>query len=390
MRRRWQIPQNMTEEQAEKRKREIEKSLEFHQKWIDDTENNHADPKDDFKRGTISFSDYEFAKDLYHYHYGMTEILKQGYLYPGELPDDLLKKYFPYITVSSDDLPDYVCFDLETTGLGSDSSIIDIGAVKVRNGKIVDTFSSLVRSPLLIPRNITALTGITIDENIKAPVASDVLPKFIEFIGKDTLVGHNIKTFDCPILKRHCDKIGVTVTNKICDSLEIARDFLPNLQNHKLPTLCAYYSIKNRSAHRALPDAEANHYIFQNLCYGAPGEPQRIPEKPKDTNDREWSPVGENVKQLCKVLYGALYNGVSTETIGTVFNWFDEHPVLKSRKPYEKIFQEIQIWDNDHKSNYFFNLFLDFIKENYYVKKKTGALQLTFDGKSDIFVPFKV
>lgn len=360
MRRRWKIPKNMTPEQAEDRKRKIGEALRFHQKRLNELQ---ADILESDKYS----SDYKQLKDLYCYQHGMVEILKMGYLYPGELPDDLYRKYFPYVNEEPVVLPDYVCFDLETTDKNPKTcNIIEIGAVKVRNGKIIDTFDSLVRCPVTIYRHIVSLTGITIDENIKAPILSEVLPKFVEFIGKDTLVGHNIKNFDFLILDRCCSEIGIKITNNLFDTLEIARDFLPLLPSHKLSALCDFYGTENLSAHRALSDAEANHYVFQNLIYGEIGDPLRISEESKDTNESEFPDVGKNIKDLCKILYQVLYNGISGETINSVFDWFEKHPVLKKRHPYSEIFQKIQIEEYSYNNDYLFNLFLNFIKENYY------------------------
>lgn len=359
MRRRWKMPENMTQDQSEDRKKKILESLNFHQKRFTELQ-SYISEADKYS------PDYIQLKDLYYYHRGMIEILKMGYLYPGELPDDLLRKFFPYID-QSDDLSDYVCFDLETTSKYPDScDIIEIGAVKVRDGEIIETFSSLVRSPILIPRHITSLTGITIDENIQFPVSSEILPKFVEFIGNYTLIGHNIKTFDYPILKRHCSELGIHITNEIYDTLPLSRELLPDLRSHKLSDLCAYYGIENRSAHRALSDAEANHYIFQNLYYSVPGDPKRIPEKSEDTYDNAQPPVGKNMKQFCDVLYNALYNRMSSETIDETSNWFNEHPTLKNRTPYSEIFKEINNSENNRNDDHFFKLFLNFIKENYY------------------------
>lgn len=100
-------------------------------------------------------------------------------------------------------IKDYVCFDLETTGFGKTAEIIEIGAIKVRDGTTVDKFSELVKPTNRISGVVTALTGISQNDVADARNISEVLPDFLEFIGNDILLGHNIASFDIPIVRRN-------------------------------------------------------------------------------------------------------------------------------------------------------------------------------------------
>ena len=135
---------------------------------------------------------------------------------------------------------DYVCVDIETSGVRVKwDKIIEIGAVKVRDSKAVDTFSELINPGLKLSPYITELTGIT-DEMLKdKPFIEKVLPRFIEFTGDDVIMGHNIM-FDYSFLKQNAinqklkfDKMGI-------DTLKIARKTLKGLESRGLEYLCNY------------------------------------------------------------------------------------------------------------------------------------------------------
>lgn len=161
---------------------------------------------------------------------------------------------------------DYIVIDLETTGLSpSDGEIIEFAAVKVRNGEIIDTFSSLANPRCLIDLHITALTGITNDMLAQAPDIAEVLGSFLTFIHGAPLVGHNV-SFDVNFLYdsavRH---YGQPVCNDWVDTLRIARRVAAHLPNHKLATLANYYGIPNDQAHRALSDVLCTQKLYEQF-----------------------------------------------------------------------------------------------------------------------------
>ena len=158
----------------------------------------------------------------------------------------------------------YVCVDLETTGLNPKyEKIIEIGAVKVMEGQVIDTFSTFVNPGRKLEERTCELTGITQKQVDEAPYIEDVLPKFLEFCGDFALLGHRI-LFDYSFLKKAAVNQKLTFEKKGIDTLRIARRFLPELPHRTLPYLCEHYGIPHQ-AHRALQDAEATCRLYQVL-----------------------------------------------------------------------------------------------------------------------------
>ncbi len=150
-------------------------------------------------------------------------------------------------------MPDtYVVFDLETTGLSpKKAEIIEIGAVRVKNGKITEKFQTYVKPYGRIPPMITQLTGITEEMTVNAPRIEDALPMFISFIKDDILFAHN-SSFDCRFIGTACLILGYDPKNEVRDSLALARKYI-NAENHKLETLKNFLGIKRKS-HNAVDD----------------------------------------------------------------------------------------------------------------------------------------
>lgn len=167
-------------------------------------------------------------------------------------------------------MQDFTAIDVETTGLNPKTEkIIEVGAVKVRNGKIVERFDSLVHPGRRLTERITELTGIT-DEMLKdAPLPEKVIPEILDFIGGDILLGHSIM-FDYSFLKRAAVNLGLMKSkdNRYgIDTLKIARCCLRELESRSLPFLCKYYEIPHE-AHRAEKDAEATALLYGKLVEG--------------------------------------------------------------------------------------------------------------------------
>lgn len=165
---------------------------------------------------------------------------------------------------------DYVALDLETTGLEpKNDKIIEIGAVRVRGGKIEKEYRTFVNPGRKIEERITLITGITDKDVEGAPYIEDVLEEVLDFIGDDILVGHSI-LFDYSFLKRAVVNAG-TLPGKqdwekdAVDTLWIARKYLPALPSRGLKALCEHYKIEHL-AHRALGDAFATHYLLEKLA----------------------------------------------------------------------------------------------------------------------------
>ena len=150
-----------------------------------------------------------------------------------------------------------VVFDIETTGLyPMKDRITEIGAVKVKQGQVIDRFSELINPEIPIPDNIIKLTGIT-DVMVKGKdTIKEVLPRFLEFAGDAPLVAHNA-SFDTGFIRAKAREMGLEVNNVVIDTLQLSRKLLTELKKHKLNLVCEYLGISLDNHHRAADDAEA-------------------------------------------------------------------------------------------------------------------------------------
>ncbi|MDO4267686.1 MAG: PolC-type DNA polymerase III [Eubacteriales bacterium] len=156
----------------------------------------------------------------------------------------------------------YVVFDIETTGFSPEKNmIIEIGAVKVSDGQIVDKFSTFVNPDVPIPFEIEQLTGINDNMVLPAPRIDVVLPQFLEFCQGCALVAHNA-SFDVSFISFQAQKQGLPFEPTVLDTVAIARQLLPNLNRFKLDTVAKALNISLENHHRAVDDAGATAEIF--------------------------------------------------------------------------------------------------------------------------------
>lgn len=150
---------------------------------------------------------------------------------------------------------DYVVLDLETTGLSpKENEIIELSALRIRDRKVVEEFSELVKPESLISDFITNLTGI--DNNlVKDKKGIDILlPEFISFIGKDIVVGHNV-LFDLNFICENANKyLHKKTFYKCLDTMKLSRQLFPGERNHRLCDVSKRLNVEQKSAHRGLVD----------------------------------------------------------------------------------------------------------------------------------------
>ncbi|WLD95191.1 PolC-type DNA polymerase III [Alkalihalobacillus sp. AL-G] len=160
----------------------------------------------------------------------------------------------------------YVVFDVETTGLSAVyNKIIELAAVKVKDGEIIDRFEAFANPHHQLSQTTIELTGITDDMVSDAPEIEDVLKDFNEFIGDDILVAHNA-SFDMGFLNVGFRNIGIgEAKNPVIDTLEYGRFLYPEFKNHRLNTLCKKFDIDLTQHHRAIYDAEATGYLLWKM-----------------------------------------------------------------------------------------------------------------------------
>lgn len=157
----------------------------------------------------------------------------------------------------------FVVFDLETFGLNSHKNeIIEIGAIKLKGTRIVDTFSSFVNPNKIIPKRISELTHITQDMVDNAPTIEDVLPKFLEFTKDAVMVAHN-SAFDMGFIRRDAKKyMGIDYKPAVIDTLQMARDLYPDLKGYNLDRLNKIFKLSLENHHRAIDDAQSTAKLF--------------------------------------------------------------------------------------------------------------------------------
>lgn len=191
---------------------------------------------------------------------GKKNNIKILYGLEGYMVDDTKKVLKEY-----NDLPlsqKFVVFDIETTGLSpTGDKITEIGAVKLSDGKIVDTFSALINPEKKLSPKIVELTGITDEMLSDKPKIEEVLPQFMKFIDGAMLVAHN-SDFDTGFIRQNCENLGIEYNLKAIDTVSLSRVLLPDMKKHKLNLVAKRLGIVLENHHRAVDDAKATAEIF--------------------------------------------------------------------------------------------------------------------------------
>lgn len=163
-------------------------------------------------------------------------------------------------------LQNYCIIDIETTGYNPGlDEIIELCAIRVRNGHVVDKFISLIDPAECIPDYITILTGISTEITSSAPTLEKALPSFIEFVGEDVVLGHNV-TFDLNFITFETTHLlGKPFLNNYIDTLPLSRTILSSAPNHKLATLANEFDLPVPS-HRADADCITTKALYDLIC----------------------------------------------------------------------------------------------------------------------------
>jgi DNA polymerase III epsilon subunit family exonuclease len=159
---------------------------------------------------------------------------------------------------------DFVVVDVEATGAKTPPNrLIELGAYRIHDGRIVDKFLSLVNPEIPIPRFVVALTGITNEMVKSAPVFADIAPRWLDFVSESVLVAHNAP-FDTSFLNHEISRVypGHRMVNPHLCTVRLSRRALPELTNHRLDTIANHFSIPIISRHRAGSDALATAELF--------------------------------------------------------------------------------------------------------------------------------
>lgn len=155
-----------------------------------------------------------------------------------------------------------VVLDFETTGLNTRSDrIIEIGAVKLKNGHIIDTYTEMVNPGIPLPDKITEITGISGHMLMDAPSAEQALPKLLDFIGNAPLAAHNAG-FDCAVLDSELKRMGIQRKWTVIDTLFFAQKIYPDFTRFNLKSVCKKLGVSLKNAHRAVHDATATAQVL--------------------------------------------------------------------------------------------------------------------------------
>lgn len=169
--------------------------------------------------------------------------------------------------LSTSEFPtDYTVIDIETTGLSPDkNNIIELSAIKIRNNKIIDTFTELINPNERINSYITNLTGITNSMVENADTLEHILPKYVNFIANDIVLGHNVK-FDIRFISKNLEKLfNNRFKNESMDTMKLSRRYCTDITSHKLSNLANYFNIDSKGHHRGLKDCEMTYYVYEGI-----------------------------------------------------------------------------------------------------------------------------
>ncbi len=179
------------------------------------------------------------------------------------LVDDTAKVIFGNKNASITD--EFIVFDIETTGLSSvTDKIIEIGAVRCKDGEILDRFDTFIDPEIPIPEEITNLTSITDEMVAGAPKIKEALEMFLEFCGDTICVAHNA-SFDTGFIRNACSACELEFKNTYIDTLAMSRFVNTDLKRHNLDALKEYFKLEDFHHHRACDDAEITAKILQKM-----------------------------------------------------------------------------------------------------------------------------
>ncbi len=211
------------------------------------------------------FPPERIAREIFHFRHGDRQV--QRHLVERALRDDPRFRFDPSADLWRLESPGhrFTVVDLETTGMRpAEAEIIEIGAVRVEEREITDTWGKLIRPTRGVPPEIERLTGISNEMVADAPPLPAVLPDFLDFLGETIFVAHNVG-FDWNFVQRNVEEIlRKKLRNARICTVKMSRKLL-GLPNHRLPTVAAHFGFEQTSHHRAWEDAEITARIFLRL-----------------------------------------------------------------------------------------------------------------------------
>lgn len=197
---------------------------------------------------------------------------------------------------------EYVAFDLETTGLSpQQDQIIEIGAVKIKDSRIVGKYNCILHPEVPVSDFIIDLTGISREMLERGVELREGVEGFLNFCDSFPVLGHNIK-FDYSFMKTAANSLSYPFEKEGVDTLAAAKKLLRGLPNKKLETLCAHYHYINQAAHRAYDDALATAVVFEQMKKEFPQERDVFLPRQLQYRVKKERPITEKQKRYLKEL----------------------------------------------------------------------------------------
>lgn len=289
-----------------------------------------------------------------------------------------------------EELINYTVIDLETTGkYVTTCEIIEMSAIKIRNGEIVDSFSTLVKPKGILPKEIISLTGITPEMLKDSPLINDVIEDYIKFIGDDIILGHNISSFDSNIIYDvYYSCCNNYFKNDMLDTYHFARCCNIEVPDYKLVTLADYFNIEYNGAHRSLNDCMANYKCYELLKQHFDNnyriDKTKNSSESKSHNMIHYSKTSQSLQELFGIIKGILCDNVlSNEEIFYLNDWMKSNTDLSGNYPFDIIFQSLDeilsdgiVTEDERK-----NLMAILIEQSDPVQHRSEDCDIDFTGK---------
>ena len=249
---------------------------------------------------------------------------------------------------------DYCLVDLETTDKNiNNAKIIEISAIKVRDNKVVEEFSTLVNPFCHIPRNATSINHISDEMVQNAPSLEKALSLLLQFLGNDIIVGFNISTYDTNLIYDSCIKLfDSPFENDFIDVYYVARHCLPELENYKLETICSYLNLDITGEHRALKDCyltkDCYDYIFKlygDTAFTGISNTSNLDNNTKSNNRNvQYSLETLKLQKLKEMLTATIEDGQITEKeLFEIKEWVIQNMDMKGNYPYDRISKALEL-----------------------------------------------